>query len=39
MNSKTHEITAAVEAVRDLLDFYNMAAAFGDPLLIPAASA
>lgn len=32
-------IVAHSEAVRDLLDFYNMAAAFGDPLLIPAAKA
>ncbi len=32
-------IVAHSEAVRELLDFYNMAAAFGDPLLIPAAKA
>ena len=32
-------IVAHSEAVRDVLDFYNMAAAFGDPLLIPAAKA
>lgn len=36
---KEARIVAHSEAVRDLLDFYNMAAAFGDPLLIPAASA
>ena len=28
-----------IRPVRELLDFYNMAAAFGDPLLIPAAKA
>jgi anti-anti-sigma factor len=32
-------IVAHSEAVCDLLDFYNMAADFGDPLLIPAAKA
>ena len=32
-------IVAHSEAVREVLDFYNMAAAFGDPLLIPAARA
>ena len=32
-------IVAHSEAVREVLDFYNMAAAFGDPLLIPAAKA
>ena len=32
-------IVAHSEAVRDVLDFYNMAAAFGDPLLIPAVKA
>lgn len=32
-------IVAHSEAVRELLDFYNMAAAFGDPLLIPATKA
>lgn len=36
---KEAQIVAHSEPVRDLLDFYNMAAAFGDPLLIPAASA
>ena len=32
-------IVAHSEAVREVLDFYNMAATFGDPLLIPAAKA
>ncbi len=36
---KEAQIVAHSEAVRELLDFYNMAAAFGDPLLIPAARA
>ena len=33
---KQAHIVAHSEAVRELLDFYNMAAEFGDPLLIPA---
>lgn len=33
---KQAQIVAHSEAVRELLDFYNMAAEFGDPLLIPA---
>ena len=33
---KEAQIIAHSEAVRDVLDFYNMAAEFGDPLLIPA---
>ena len=36
---KQAHIVAHSEAVRELLDFYNMAAEFGDPLLIPAAGA
>lgn len=36
---KEAQIVAHSEAVREVLDFYNMAAAFGDPLLIPAAKA
>ncbi len=32
-------IVAHSEAVREVLDSYNMAAAFGDPLLIPAVKA
>lgn len=32
-------IVAHSEAVRELLDFYNMAAEFGDPLLMPAKEA
>ena len=31
--------TSTSQAVREVLDFYNMAAAFGDPLLIPAGKA
>ncbi|HRO37847.1 STAS domain-containing protein [Thauera sp.] len=33
---KDAQIVAHSEAVRDILDFYNMAVDFGDPLLIPA---
>lgn len=33
---KTARIVAHSQAVRELLDFLNMAAQFGDPLLIPA---
>ena len=36
---KEAQIVAHSEAVREVLDFYNMAAAFGDPLLIPAGKA
>ena len=36
---KQAHIVAHSEAVRELLDFYNMAAEFGDPMLIPAAGA
>ena len=36
---KQAHIVAHSEAVREVLDFYNMAAAFGDPLLIPAGKA
>lgn len=36
---KEAQIVAHSEAVREVLDFYNMAAAFGDPLLIPASKA
>jgi len=36
---KEAHIVAHSEAVREVLDFYNMAAAFGDPLLIPAGKA
>ncbi|WP_341648692.1 STAS domain-containing protein [Thauera humireducens] len=33
---KEAQIVAHSEAVREVIDFYNMAAEFGDPLLIPA---
>ena len=33
---KQAKIVAHSEAVRELLDFYNMAAEFDDPMLIPA---
>ena len=36
---KEAQIVAHSEAVREVLDLYNMAAAFGDPLLIPAGKA
>ncbi len=36
---KQAHIVAHSEAVRELLDFYNMAAEFGDPMLIPASAA
>lgn len=35
---KTALITAHSPAVRELLDFLNMAAVFGDPLVIPASN-
>ena len=38
LNKQAH-IVAHSEAVREVLDFYNMAAAFGDPMLIPATKA
>ena len=34
--NKVAQIVAHSEAVREVIDFYNMAAEFGDPLLIPA---
>ncbi|TAH52003.1 MAG: anti-sigma factor antagonist [Betaproteobacteria bacterium] len=36
---KEARIVAHSEAVRELIDFYNVAAEFGDPLLIPAQDA
>lgn len=36
---KQAQIVAHSEAVRDVIDFYHMAAEFGDPLLIPAQKA
>ena len=33
---KTLRLTAHSAAVREMLDFFNMAAHFGDPLVIPA---
>jgi anti-sigma B factor antagonist len=33
---KTMRIVAHSQAVRDVIDFYNMDAFFGDPMLIPA---
>ena len=36
---KQARIVAHSAAVRELVDFYNMAAEFGDPMLIPAQEA
>lgn len=36
LQNKTARIVAHSPAVRELLDFFNMAAFFGDPLVIPA---